>query len=64
MDHPLTYDIECPIEAPFFRHNLGSVELEPGSELQDLVGSGFEARTGSLDLNCVVELTRGAESGA
>lgn len=60
---PLSYDIECPIEAPFFAPTLGSVEFEPGSELEDLFGTGFEARAGSLDLNCAVELTRGAEGG-
>jgi hypothetical protein len=55
----LTYDIACPTEPPSFFGNIGTLEIEPGSAFEDLLGSGFSGVANGPDINCDVQITRG-----
>jgi len=56
---PLTYEIVCPTEPPGFQGNIGTLEIEPGSGFEDLLGSGFSGVANGPDINCDVQITRG-----
>ena len=56
---PLTYEIECPTEPPGLAGNIGTVEFEPGSAIEDLLGPGYSGRANGPDVTCEVRITRG-----
>lgn len=54
----LTYDIECPIDGGWFT-NPTTIEFDPGSAVEDLVGTGYSGVGPSPNLSCDITITRG-----
>ncbi len=55
----LTYDIECPVEGGWFA-NPTTIEFDPGSAVEDLVGTGYSGVGPSPNLSCDVAISRNA----
>jgi hypothetical protein len=54
----LTYDIECLARTLAVSSGLRSVELEPGSDLEPLLGDGFTGGGSSPDVDCTIDVVR------
>lgn len=57
----LTYDIECIVIGGLVG-NPGRVDFQPGSELEDLLGAGYDSMGAAPELSCVVDIVRGGVS--
>ena len=53
----LIYDIECPVAGGVFGATT-SIEFDPGSGLEDLIGTGYQGVGPDPDLSCQLTITR------